>query len=287
MSSRLPAKGFILPLVLVMVLWSSAAPADAHTTGPAARPSTPVYEVQRGDVLSGLATRFGTTVKEIVALNGLRNADRIYAGRRLLLPGRASQTTSVATADTSGNQGVAGARHLVVAGDTLGGIARRYGIPTANLADWNGVTNDVIYAGTSLVLYNPGSRPSETPACPVPGAKFANDWGFPRSNGRVHVGTDLFAPRGTPFRAPVSGSVAIGQGPLGGRQVWLTDSGGNRWLGSHLDAFGASGWVSRGDVIGYVGDSGNARGSSPHLHLEFHPVGRGPVNLYPVLRQAC
>lgn len=145
----------------------------------------------------------------------------------------------------------------------------------------------MIYAGTSLVLYDPGSGPAETPVCPVPGSRFINDWGFPRPNGRLHVGTDLFAPRGTPFRAPVSGSVATGQGPVGGRQVWLTDAVGNRWLGSHLDAFGATGWVSAGEVIGYVGDSGNAQGSSPHLHLEYHPVGRGPVPLYPVLQAAC
>lgn len=96
MSSRLPAKGTVLLLVLVVALWSSTAPAHAHATGSVARTTSP-YEVRQGDTLSGLASRFRTTVRELVALNGVRNANRIYAGRTLLLPGAGAATASASS----------------------------------------------------------------------------------------------------------------------------------------------------------------------------------------------
>ena len=113
-----------------------------------------------------------------------------------------------------------------------------------------------------------------------------NDWGFPRSGGRSHAGTDVFAPRGTPVRAPASGRVDIATGKIGGKQFRLTTSSGLRFYGSHMDAFGATGQVSGGTVIGYVGDSGNAKGSNPHVHFEVHPSGDA-INPYPLLRASC
>jgi murein DD-endopeptidase MepM/ murein hydrolase activator NlpD len=173
----------------------------------------------------------------------------------------------------------------------LSGIAARYGLPASTVAEWNGLTRaNVVYAGTSLVLYRPNPVSATPPVaiqCPVPGAQFSNDWGFPRAMGRVHAGNDLYAPRGTAVRAPVSGTVTTAQGSIGGNQIRLTDAAGNQWVGSHLDRFGATGSVRAGEVIGYVGDTGNARGSRPHLHLQYHPGGGAPVNPYPIVRPAC
>jgi murein DD-endopeptidase MepM/ murein hydrolase activator NlpD len=124
--------------------------------------------------------------------------------------------------------------------------------------------------------------------CPVQGPRaFSNDWGNPRSGGRRHKGTDVFAPYGTPVVAVVSGSVTQRTGGLGGNAVYLRGSDGNTYYGAHLCRFGATGGVSQVQIIGYVGASGNARGGASHLHFEIHPGGGAAVNPYGTLRAYC
>lgn len=124
--------------------------------------------------------------------------------------------------------------------------------------------------------------------CPVQGTSvFIDSWGAPRSGGRSHMGVDMLAPIGTPAVAPVSGTVVHRWNDVGGHSYHLTGDDGNFYYGTHLSAYGASGRVSAGTVIGYVGDTGNAAGI-PHLHFEIHIGGRGnPVNPYPTVRAAC
>lgn len=124
--------------------------------------------------------------------------------------------------------------------------------------------------------------------CPVQGPRaFSNDWGNPRSGGRRHKGNDIFAPTGTPVVAPVGGSVAQHNSGLGGKSVWLRGSDGNTYYGAHLSRFGLAGSVSQGQIVGYVGATGNARGGSAHLHFEIHPGGGAAVNPYGTLRTYC
>ena len=125
--------------------------------------------------------------------------------------------------------------------------------------------------------------------CPVQGPRaFTNDWGDPRSGGRRHQGTDILAPRGTPVVASVSGSVRGHNSSLGGISYYLQGDDGNVYFGTHLDSLsGARGRVSQGTVVGYVGNTGNARGGPTHLHFEIHPGGGRPVNPYPTLAQHC
>lgn len=104
---------------------------------------------------------------------------------------------------------------------------------------------------------------------------------------RGHNGIDLFAKIGTPVRAPFDGWVRFGRSPRGGNWFKLVGAGGYAY-GSHMYAFGPkSGRVKAADIIGYVGRSGNARGTHPHLHFEWHPGGGKAASPAMMLRSRC
>jgi murein DD-endopeptidase MepM/ murein hydrolase activator NlpD len=126
--------------------------------------------------------------------------------------------------------------------------------------------------------------------CPVQGpVRFTDSWGAPRSGGRTHKGTDMMAASGTPTVAPVSGRVEHRGSSLGGLSWWVYGDDGNEYYGTHLSGYEnvGAGHVERGTVIGYVGSSGNASASAPHLHFEFHPGGGSAINPYPRLIEVC
>ena len=116
---------------------------------------------------------------------------------------------------------------------------------------------------------------------------FGDTWGAPRSGGRRHQGVDMIGPIGTPLLAIVDGVAAAKSNTLGGTTIWFTGSDGNKYYYAHLDHYGKLGAVSKGDVIGYMGQTGNARFSVPHLHFEIHPGGGAAVNPYPTVRAHC
>jgi peptidoglycan LD-endopeptidase LytH len=129
--------------------------------------------------------------------------------------------------------------------------------------------------------------------CPfTPGrTSFIDSWGFPRSGGRRHQGTDLFAVMNEPMFAVQSGTVLNTNSRLGGIGIWLRADTGIAYYYAHLSsrAVGNGQRVSQGQVIGYNGNTGNAYGGTPHLHFQMHPGGLGTpaVNPYPTLAAAC
>ena len=124
---------------------------------------------------------------------------------------------------------------------------------------------------------------------PVGGeAAYSDDWLFPRFNPSFHLheGTDIFAARGTPVRAPADGTVRFTEGGAAGKSAYVTTSDGTYYFMCHLDSFAripAGSRVKQGDVVGTVGNTGNAQGGAYHLHFEIHPKGGGPVNPKPFL----
>lgn len=128
-------------------------------------------------------------------------------------------------------------------------------------------------------------------ALPVPvdgvtAKRLADTWGAARNGGRSHEGIDIFARRGTPVRSTTRGVVMRkGWNDLGGRTVTVTGPGGQRHYYAHLESWTElepGDWVEAGDQLGTVGDSGNARGTSPHLHYGIYETD-GARNPYPLL----
>jgi murein DD-endopeptidase MepM/ murein hydrolase activator NlpD len=133
----------------------------------------------------------------------------------------------------------------------------------------------------------PPSNAGSGMVCPVAGPRaFADTWGAARSGGRSHEGVDMMSPQGTPLVAVESGYVQFKTTRLGGNSVWLNGGSGTRYFYAHLSAWeGSSRNVSRGEVIGYVGHTGNT--TANHLHFEVHPGGGRAVNPYPYVRAVC
>ncbi len=125
---------------------------------------------------------------------------------------------------------------------------------------------------------------------PVKGIKYQqlrDTWGSARSQGRRHEGIDIMADRGTKVLSATPGVVVdLRNNNLGGKVVWIAGPAGSYHYYAHLNkhkrGLKVGDRVRKGQVIGYVGNTGNARGGSPHLHYGIYLAGkgRGAVNPY-------
>ena len=133
---------------------------STSTTSPST-PSAGVHVVQAGENLFRIALRYGLTYQALAAANGIVNANSVYAGQRLVLPGQGS------TAPASPPPAPSGQTYTVQRGDTLSAIALRYGVSLWALAQANGIRNpSTIYAGQ--VLRIPGGAGTSTNPAPPP-----------------------------------------------------------------------------------------------------------------------
>jgi len=125
--------------------------------------------------------------------------------------------------------------------------------------------------------------------CPLPSGTYAysDTYGQARSGGRTHQGVDMISARGTPIYAVVDGNAIARENVLGGKTVSFDGTDGNHYYYAHLDDWATVGTVTKGTVIGTVGDTGNARFSTPHLHFEIHPNHGDAVNPTPTIAANC
>ena len=222
-----------------------------------------VYIVREGDTLSTIAKMFKVSINTIVWANDIKGG--------LIKPG---QTLVILP--------ISGVRHLVAKGDTIESIAKKYKADAAEILSYNDLTKaSKLTAGdeiiipdgeiNSVVTYSSGSGSSNTTVSsgyfgrPVQGGK--------RTQGlHGHNGIDIGGPIGTPILASAGGTVIISRssGYNGGYGLYIVVShpNGTQTLYAHLSAVNVSvgDRVSKGQVIGKLGNSGKSTG--PHLHFE-------------------
>ncbi len=146
-----------------------------------------------------------------------------------------------------------------------------------------GFTTNFLLEFSSRPIYN-------FPVSDVTDRAIQSFWGAERDGGqRSHQGVDIFAPRGTPVLAATDGRVSsTGNRGLGGKQVWLREgfSGKSQYY-CHLDSIAVSPWqqVKRGDTLGFVGNTGNARATTPHLHFGLYAAA-GAIDPLPFIQRS-
>ncbi len=139
-------------------------------------------------------------------------------------------------------------------------------------------------ASTSVTINGPFAFPAAGPH------SFSNDWHQPRGGGtRQHMGCDIMASMGTPAVACVNGTITVvTEGGNAGKYLRLTMEGSSTFFYyMHMQDITVSVGqkVQAGQLVGHVGDTGNARGGPAHIHFEVHPGGGAAVNPYPLLKQ--
>ena len=143
------------------------------------------------------------------------------------------------------------------------------------------------YARVAKLYTQPPDTRLAMPLEDVSRRAIADTWQAPRGTNRRHEGQDIFAPKGTPILSATNGFVyRIGENNLGGQTVSVIGSGGRVYYYAHLDAYARG--IEVGDrvttrtVLGYVGTTGNAQGTPPHLHFGVYTL-NGAINPLPLL----
>ena len=145
----------------------------------------------------------------------------------------------------------------------------------------------VFYARVARLSMQEPDTKLAMPLADVSKRQIADTWHAPRGADRLHEGQDIFAPKGTPILSATKGFVYnIGENNLGGQTVSVIGAGGRVYYYAHLDAYAPG--LQIGDrvntrtVLGYVGATGNAQGTPPHLHFGIY-TSSGAINPLPLL----
>ncbi|GAA2016159.1 hypothetical protein GCM10009739_32200 [Microbacterium ulmi] len=162
----LAASSIIRPGQVLRLTGAPAAPA------PAPEPSGGDYTVQKGDTISGIASRHGVSTQAVLSANGLVWSSIIYPGQRLTIPGSSAPTAPApAPVAPSTPPPAAAGGYVVQKGDTIYAIAKRSGLSTAAVLDANGLTSaSIIYPGQRIVIPGASAPAPAAPTAPAPPA---------------------------------------------------------------------------------------------------------------------
>ncbi len=137
------------------------------------------------------------------------------------------------------------------------------------------------------LILTPLAHPLLIPVQGLQPKNLVDTWGAARSGGRTHKGIDLFAPKGTPVLSATEGIVfQVGTDRLGGQVVRVLGPRATLHYYAHLSAYGnvrRGDWVTAGEILGYVGNTGNAATTPPHLHYGIYYFFGKATNPYPYL----
>lgn len=240
----------------------------ASVVTPKGSGSISLYEVREGDSLSEIADMFNVTINTILWANDIKDASTIQPGDTLLiLP-------------------VSGVQHKVAKGETLAGISKKYDADLGEVAAFNGLDEGIALAAGDTIIIPGGDlapkasaktttkKSTASKALPAISGYFGNPVPGSRLTQGIHGynGVDLGAPSGTPVYASAAGSVIVAKGGGGynggyGNYLVISHDNGTQTLYAHLSSLAvAGGAVAKGDLVGYVGNTGRSTGY--HLHFE-------------------
>lgn len=284
-----------------------AAPAAAPTPAPATTPAgagtcASSYGVVKGDSWFGIAKTVGVKPAALTAANGTTFVRVLQVGDQLCLPEGATPPAAPAPAAPVVDTACA-STYVVRSGDSWYGLAQRAGTSARSLTKANDTTLEralhpgdelCVPAGASLVDPVNGTGFVTLTALPLQGpCGYGDTWGDARGTGRTHEGLDMFAASGQYVYAVADGVLtrrAWDQpGLRAGNAWWLRAADGSAsFFYAHLSAFApdleVGSKVRAGQIIGFVGQTGNALG--PHLHFEIHPGGGRAINPYQSVKAA-
>lgn len=226
------------------------------------------YSVKNGDTVSGIMARFGLrNTGTLLSVNNIDNARRIRSGQILKIPS------------------MDGVIYTVTSGDSLAGIASKYGLAVTGILDANDLVSSSLFPGQSLFI--PGGALSTLELRKAMGELFVyplrgrltSSFGYrkdPFTGARTfHTGIDLAAPTGTPIKATLDGKVAVsGYSTVYGNYVIISHDGGYQSLYGHMSSIGVKRGqsITQGATIGRVGNTGYSTGS--HLHFSVYRNGK-------------
>lgn len=255
-----------------------------------------IYVVRSGDSLSDIAKMFGVSINTIIWANNLKSSKDVHVGETLvILP-------------------VSGLKYTASQGDTLAKVAKKYGADAGEIAQFNGLDTSATLAAGQVVII-PGGEIA-APVTTNTTTKSSGSLRIPinplrNANGPSYVGyyinpvpgailtqglhgnnaVDLGKPTGTPILAAAAGTVIISRANGAwnggyGSYVVISHANGTQTLYAHMsrDIASVGETVAQGEIIGYVGRTGEATG--PHLHYEVRGA-KNPLGTSCVLNRAC